>query len=70
MKTAKFNGNTWAYWFDGHPDDDRKVLCLTRTKKFQYNMVIGYWDPEAMRWCCGMNSNVIAWMPLPDVPEA
>ena len=48
------------------PDSNRKVLCLTRTKKGVLNYVIGYWDE---RWCCGMNSNVIAWMELPAPPD-
>lgn len=45
------------------PDTDRKVLCQTVTKKGVINMVIGYYMDD--RWCCGMNSNVVAWMPLP-----
>ena len=28
-------------------------------------MIVGYYSPELGRWCCGQNSNVIAWMPLP-----
>ena len=46
------------------PENGEKVLCQTITKKGQINMVIGFYDFE--RWCCGMNSNVIAWMPLPE----
>ena len=49
------------------PENDEKVLCQTVTKKGQINMVIGFYDFE--RWCCGMNSNVIAWMPLPELYE-
>lgn len=45
------------------PEDDKKVLCQTITKKGVTNFVIGYY---ADRWCCGMNSNVIAWQPLPE----
>lgn len=44
------------------PDTDEKVLCCTITAKGQKNIVLGYYMG---RWCCGMNSNVIAWMPLP-----
>ena len=69
MYLAKYDGRDWSYWFTDHPDDDRKVLCLTRTKSGQYNMTLGYWDTKTMRWCCGMNSNVIAWKRLPDIPE-
>ena len=46
------------------PEDDRKVLCQTMTKKGAPGFVLGYFANE--RWCCGMNSNVVAWMPLPD----
>lgn len=49
------------------PDSDRKVLCLTVTKKGLANFVLGYWDGE--RWVCGMNSNVVAWVDLPDPGE-
>ena len=49
------------------PDSERRVLCLTKTKKGVLNYVIGYWA-DGM-WRCGMNSNVIAWMDLPEPPE-
>ncbi len=45
------------------PECDSKVLCQTMTKKGIPGFVIGYYDFD--RWCCGMNSNVIAWMELP-----
>ncbi len=45
------------------PENDDKVLCQTVTKKGVVNMVIGYY--MGGRWCCGMNSNVVAWQPLP-----
>ena len=69
MYLAKYEGREWSYWFTGHPDDDSRVLCLTKTKNGSHNMVLGYWDPDAGRWYCGMNSNVIAWKRLPDIPE-
>lgn len=49
------------------PDNYRRVLCLTRTKKGQLNYVLGYY--AGGRWVTGMNSNVIAWMELPEPPE-
>ena len=45
------------------PETDEKVLCQTVTKKGVTSFVIGYcMDGE---WRCGMNSNVVAWQPLP-----
>lgn len=55
-----------VWHFNTVPGDDRRVLCCTRTKVGMLNIVIGYY---AGRWCCGMNSNVIAWMELPRLPE-
>lgn len=46
------------------PEEGERVLCQTRTKKGVVNMVIGYYMDG--RWCCGMNSNVEAWAPLPE----
>ena len=54
----------WIPCSERLPENGEKVLCQTITKKGQINMVIGFYDFE--RWCCGMNSNVIAWMPLPE----
>ena len=51
------------------PEDESKVLCCTITKKGSKNIVIGYYIRELERWVCGMNSNVIAWMPLPEPPR-
>ena len=48
---------------DSVPETEDKVLCQTVTKKGAVNMVIGYYADG--RWCCGMNSNVVAWQPLP-----
>ena len=58
---------TWRPFPDFMPDPDERVLCCTETKKGTRNCVIGYHDGS--RWCCGMNSNVIAWQPLPELPE-
>ena len=49
------------------PETDERVLCQTRTKKGAANFVIGYYADG--RWICGMNSNVVAWRPLPDAYE-
>ena len=51
------------------PEDESKVLCCTITKKGNKNIVIGYYSRELESWVCGMNSNVIAWMPLPEPPR-
>ena len=55
----------WSSTKDTLPDSERQVLCITRTKRGTYNYVLGYYSPELERWCCGMNSNVVAWMELP-----
>lgn len=55
--------------YENTPRDERKVLCCTVTKKGEKNIVVGYYSPELERWVCGMNSNVIAWMPLPEPPR-
>lgn len=46
------------------PETEDKVMCCTETKKGNKNIVIGYYMDGA--WRCGMNSNAIAWMPLPE----
>ena len=51
------------------PEDERKVLCLTQTKRGDLNHVLGYYAHDLMRWVCGMNSNVKYWMALPDAPK-
>lgn len=50
----------------GLPPTEEKVLCCTITKKGARNIVIGYYMQDSGLWATGMNSNVIAWMPLPD----
>lgn len=54
----------WIPCSERLPETDDKVLCQTVTKKGVFGMVIGYYFDN--RWCCGMNSNVTAWMPLPE----
>lgn len=53
---------------DKGPDTDRRVLCVTLTKKGVLNYYLGYYT-EQTGWVCGMNSNVVAWMELPAPPE-
>ena len=56
----------WHPVEEAMPDNEEKVLCCTVNKKGQKNIVLGYYIKEKDYWACGMNSNVIAWMPLPD----
>lgn len=48
------------------PEHDNHVLCCTATAKGKKNIIIGYYLHGSERWASGMNSNVIAWMELPD----
>lgn len=59
----------WIMVEDRCPENEDYVLCCTQTKRGSKNLVLGYYSPQLQRWCCGMNSNVIAWMKLPDLPE-
>lgn len=57
----------YGVWhFNTVPENDRRVLCCTKSKAGTMNIIIGYYSD---RWVCGMNSNVVAWMELPKVPE-
>ena len=49
------------------PEKDEHVLCTTVTAKGRRSVVRGYYSGKV--WVCGMNSNVIAWQPLPDPYE-
>ena len=64
-KSSKWIPVSW----ENLPEDEIKVLCCTITKKGDKNIVIGYYSRDLERWVCGMNSNVIAWMPLPAPPR-
>lgn len=64
-KSSKWIPVSW----ENLPEDESKVLCCTITKKGNKNIVIGYYSRELESWVCGMNSNVIAWMPLPEPPQ-
>lgn len=61
----EFPINEWIPADARLPETEEKVLCWTRTQKGVNNMVVGYYSPQLQRWCCGMNSNVIAWRGLP-----
>ena len=55
----------WIPCSERMPSDENKVLCCTQTKARTKNVVLGYYADG--KWRCGMNSNVVAWMPLPEV---
>ena len=59
----------WIPCNDRLPEGDTRVLCCTLNKKGVPNIVLGYYIPESGCWACGMNSNVVAWMPLPEPYE-
>lgn len=60
-------GIGWVSAREELPMPNQYVLVATKTKKGDVNIVRGYSDGE--RWCCGMNSNVTHWMPMPAPPE-
>lgn len=55
----------WIPCSERLPSDENKVLCCTQTKAGAKNIVLGYY--AGGKWRCGMNSNVVAWKPLPEV---
>ena len=55
----------WIPCAERLPSDENKVLCCTQTKDGAKNIVLGYY--AGGKWRCGMNSNVVAWKPLPEV---
>lgn len=68
VEAAK-NGIDYTGWIpcaERVPEDTDYVLCTTETKKGIRQVVRGYFMPDLKQWVCGMNSNVIAWMPLPE----
>lgn len=54
----------WIPCSERLPREEDKVLCCTQTKAGAKNIVLGY--SADGKWRCGMNSNVVAWMPLPE----
>ena len=59
--------NRWISVDDRLPKNSRYVLCCTQTKTGNINILRGFYDGK--RWCCGMNSNVLFWMEMPEPPE-
>lgn len=57
----------WIPCSERLPREEDKVLCCTQTKAGAKNIVLGYY--AGGKWRCGMNSNVVAWMPLPETHE-
>lgn len=58
----------WIPCAERLPREEDKVLCCTQTKAGAKNIVLGYYAGGKWpggKWRCGMNSNVVAWMPLP-----
>ena len=55
----------WIPCAERLPREEDKVLCCTQTKAGAKNIVLGYY--AGGKWRCGMNSNVVAWMPLPQM---
>ena len=51
------------------PATEDPVLVCTITKKGVKTIKVGYYILDRHMWVVGMNSNVIAWMELPDPPE-
>jgi hypothetical protein len=51
------------------PDNDRYVLVCTKTAKGMKNIKTGYYMANGQGWVVGMNSNVTAWMELPEPYE-
>ena len=59
----------WIPCSEGLPDNEGYVLCTTVTKKGLRQVVKGYYSQAMAAWACGMNSNVVAWMKLPEPYE-
>lgn len=64
LLSVSLEANQWFSVHDCLPENEDKVLCQTVTKKGIPGFVLGYYYHG--RWVSGMNSNVIAWRPLPD----
>lgn len=63
-KVVEFKKMEWIPVTQDLPNDGEYVLCTTQTKNGTRQVVKGYYADG--RWCCGMNSNVVAWMPMPE----
>lgn len=54
------------------PEDGEYVLCCTEIMNGQRGVLRGYFSKDANgggTWICGMNTHVVAWMPLPEPYE-
>lgn len=69
IDTLRESTRRWIPCTERLPEENTRVLCCTRNKKGIANIVLGYYIPESGYWACGMNSNVVAWMPLPEPYE-
>lgn len=59
----------FPYKTEDMPLEGEYVLCTTETKKGTRQVVRGYAGQDVngiWHWHCGMNSNILAWMPLPE----
>lgn len=54
----------WTPCSEALPINEDYVLCTTEKKNGDRSVVRGYYTGST--WACGMNSNVVAWMPLPE----
>lgn len=66
IKCLPAAGSMWIPVSERLPENDDHVLCTTVKKDGTAQVVRGYYDPAYRRWVSGMNSNIIAWMPLPE----
>lgn len=58
--------NAWIPCSERMPETEEYVLCTTETKKGLRQVVKGYYMHDVKDWACGMNRNVLAWMPMPE----
>ena len=61
--TPPYPAATWIPTAEQLPDDENRVLCCVQNKAGRKNIILGYY--MGGMWRCGMNNNVVAWMPLP-----
>ena len=49
------------------PKDETQVLIMKELRNGKRTVSIGYYAEDGPGWVAGVNSNVVAWMPLPEV---
>ena len=49
------------------PEDAEPVLCAVTTQAGLRTMHIGFYNNYGKKWHAGKGSNVVAWMPLPEI---